>query len=679
MKKHLPSLIFILLLVAVGFMYRYHQTLFYQPQSVHKWRQSDCASIALNYYQGGMHFFQPETHNLTSDGGITGKAFTSEIPILYYGVAALYKIFGYHPFLFRLVNLLIFFVGLFFFHRLILLLTHKTFWAVVLPLLFFTSPVLSYYGNNFLSNSSALAFSIMGWFYFAKYLLIKQNRWFYASMGLFFLAGAFKLTALMSLFAIGFVWLLEVLKVRKFRKDTPIFTKPWFSFAIMAFIVFIIGAWIIYAHIENTLHQCYYFSTTTFPIWDLSKQEILNVIQKVRINWWPQYYHFTVHLFLVFCMVFLAVRIKKVPLFIKTVLGALFFEALFYIILQFWTFSDHDYYTIDLFIISFLILVSTLYVVNRYNERWLNLWVVKILFTILLLFNIWDASTKVDDRYHIWQNDIDRFEDIYSMEPYLRQIGITPQDTVISIPDYCHATLYLMNQKGWTEYIDNNFNNGTRTYYNRDSAGINRSIANGAKYLIINGINELYSKPYLQSFCYHTKGRYKNVLIFDVAARDTNFRLNHKKLHTRWFCDAETVTADGKFFVSGNQQFEYGTTQSTEKAFSGINSCKLFSENPYGMTLKLKDIAYGESFDVSVWRLSNSKKEGGMVVSVNGQNLADCEIVCPDSLDWEKLSTTIFVTEKMVGHELVFFLYNPTALPAYFDDFEIIRYKSVIN
>ncbi|HBO76234.1 MAG: hypothetical protein A2W97_11745 [Bacteroidetes bacterium GWE2_40_63] len=93
MKKHLPSLIFILLLVAIGFMYRYHQTLFYQPQSVHKWRQSDCASIALNYYQGGMHFFQPETHNLTSDGGITGKAFTSEVPFLYFGVALLYNFF----------------------------------------------------------------------------------------------------------------------------------------------------------------------------------------------------------------------------------------------------------------------------------------------------------------------------------------------------------------------------------------------------------------------------------------------------------------------------------------------------------------------------------------------------------------------------------------------------------
>src|SRR3972149_5808757 len=111
MKKNYSSLLFILALLCVSFFYNYHEIVFKRPQSVHKWRQSDCASIALNYYQNGMDFFHPETHNLTSDGGTTGKCQTSEIPILYYSVAILYTIFGYHDFIFRLVNTLLFFLG----------------------------------------------------------------------------------------------------------------------------------------------------------------------------------------------------------------------------------------------------------------------------------------------------------------------------------------------------------------------------------------------------------------------------------------------------------------------------------------------------------------------------------------------------------------------------------------
>ena len=108
MKNKHAKILFIVLLFAVSFLYKYHQIAFKRPQSIHKWRQSDCASLALNYYQGGMKFFQPETHNLTSDGGTSGKCSTSEIPLLYYSVAVLYKIFGYHDWVYRIFNTLLF-------------------------------------------------------------------------------------------------------------------------------------------------------------------------------------------------------------------------------------------------------------------------------------------------------------------------------------------------------------------------------------------------------------------------------------------------------------------------------------------------------------------------------------------------------------------------------------------
>ena len=113
MRKILKNntLYFLLVLILVSLFYYYPKIVLKRPESVHKWRQSDCTSLALNYYQNGMNFFQPQTHNFTSDNDTSGYCATSEIPFVYYFVAILYKIFGYHDFIYRLFNTLIFYLG----------------------------------------------------------------------------------------------------------------------------------------------------------------------------------------------------------------------------------------------------------------------------------------------------------------------------------------------------------------------------------------------------------------------------------------------------------------------------------------------------------------------------------------------------------------------------------------
>ncbi len=678
-KSKVQALVFILALMAVSYLYQYHEIVFYQPQSIHKWRQSDCASLALNYYQGGMHFFHPETHNLTSDKGTSGAAFTSEVPFLYYGVALLYQLFGPHDFIYRILNTLIFLLGLFYFYQLLRYLVHDFFWSVVIPLLFFTSPVLVYYGNNFLTNSTELSLSIIGWYYFVRFMFERKNKWFFISCGIFFLAASMKITAFFSLFALGAVGLLELFHVKQFGKEGKLFNKPILYLTVMAAAAFLVGSWVVYAHIQNSLHGCYYFSTTTFPIWSLSKEEISKVFTQVRLNWSAQYYHLSMKLFLAGCLVFLVLKKAHVPSFIKYILAIIGVEALLFILLQYWTFADHDYYTIGMFIIPFLILISTLYVLKSTLPSWFYSNYLKITVFFLLVFNLWYAQNETHKRYHSFINDKEIYQDIYTIQPYLRQIGIQADDTVISIPDYSHTTLYLMNQKGWTEYIDNNFNKGERTYYNQDSLGIQKSIDKGAKYLIVNGIEELYNKTYLQPFCYCLKGRYKNVLIFDLQAKDTNFTLFQKEISFRWLCDAEQLTADGKFFSNDSVLFEYGITQTQEFSHSGNNSIKLNQQQPYGMTVKIKDAQLGESFYLSVWQYNSSGVKGDIVASVDGKNITESKVVSSDSTGWEKHDATFFVSESLVEKEMVLFLYNPSENSTYFDDFEIIRYQSVFE
>ncbi len=174
-----PGLRFLFFLLLLAVLYNYPSILLKRPQSVHHWRQSDCASITLMYSQTGMHFFEPQTHNLTAAGNTSGYNATSEVPLQYYFIATLYKIFGYHDFIYRLVNTLIFLLGLFYLFKTCYALFDDFFWSSAIALFFFTSPVLVFYGNNFLSDTSALAFALIAWHYFFRYYQEKKTSLFF--------------------------------------------------------------------------------------------------------------------------------------------------------------------------------------------------------------------------------------------------------------------------------------------------------------------------------------------------------------------------------------------------------------------------------------------------------------------------------------------------------------------
>lgn len=683
MKIKYATPIFILFLLGVSFFYKYHEIVFKRPQSVHQWRQSDCASITLNYYQGGMNFFNPETHNLTSDAGTSGKNCTSEIPILYYSVAVLYKIFGYHDSIYRIFNSLLFFLGLFYLFRIFLYLLKDTYWAIALTLLFFTSPVLVYYGNNYLSNSSSLAFSIVGWYYFIRFWYEKKQNWFYLSMAIFLIAAALKVTALFSLFAIIGVYVLELFGLMSFGGNQRLFNQKFrFSIPFISILI-IIGLWIFYASQYNSEHDSTYFSTTLFPIWDLDSAQINDVLSKIRTIWLDQYFHQSVLLFILICFFFSLINFRKNSKLLIFIVLFIVVEVIAYIILQFWTFANHDYYTINMYILLILLVITSFDLLKRHFNKIFSSKIFKVLFSFFLLFNIYYAHQKIDARYEGWMNDIAEKKDIHIITPYLRQIGIMPNDTIISIPDGSHVTLYLMNQKGWTEYTDTKFNKGEKIRYNQDSIGIQSSINKGAKYLIINGVKELYKKPYLASYCSNLIGNFNNVLIFNLEDQDDNFSLENRTIDTEYFCNAELLSKDSKYFMNANDStfFQFGLSQNDEFAYSGKYSSKLDVNSPYGMTIKCKALKNGESFGISVWRKSNHKSKGGIVAS-SSPNIYynnEYEILETDSNGWEKIFMEIFITPELADQELVIYVYNPEPGPMYFDDLKIVRYKSILN
>ena len=674
------KIVFVGLLLIISVYYNYPEIFTKRPQSVHAWRQSDCASIALNYYQNGMHFFQPEVHNLTSDDGKSGYSATSELPLLYYTVAILYKLFGYHEFIYRLLNTLIFLTGLFYLFRLIYELVQDFFWAAFVPLLLFTSPVLVYYGNNFLSNTTALSMVFIAWFYFFRYIKTGKNVILYASMFFFFLAVSLKITAILSFLAIGGVFIMEwVFRINFLSSEKKLFPSPLKYILSASLVIILSGAWILYAAQYNNFHGSTYFSTVTFPVWELSKEAISAVIENIKKIWIYEYFHFSVYLILGIFFLYAIVRLRKSSRFIFTIILFSTVGITSYILLQFGTFRDHDYYTINLYIFPAFLSILFIDALLREFPRLFSSKYLKSIFFLVLIFNVHYAKTAIDKRYNGWWMDsTKKLQEFYSITPYLREIGVNAQDTVISIAGNSHVSLYLMNQKGWTEHTDKRFGHESEINYNQDSNGIAKSIKNGAKYLIVNGISQFHLKPYLRPYAFDLIGRYNEILIFDLLSDKKNFEIENLNILSTMICDAEKLTADSSHFVGSPDSvfFEFGNLQSARDSHSGKYSIALNSSSPYGMTVLLPVNKFAEKIEITVW-LKPFLNDAGIIVST--ENTADFyhfsnSVIAEDSAGWRKISSNVFIDSNLEGKALKVYLYSPTDKTVYFDDLIIQKY-----
>ncbi len=166
--------LFFIGLLGLFFTYSFQDILFLRPQSIHQWRQADCLQIAHNYLTESWNFFSPSIHNYFSDGETSGKT-AGVFPLLYFFVAIIWKIFGEHEFIYRIVTLSIFFGGLFALYNLLKKLLQNNFWALTVTFFLFTSPLLVFYSNNFLPNVPAFSFVLIGWYFFTSSTIHKKQ------------------------------------------------------------------------------------------------------------------------------------------------------------------------------------------------------------------------------------------------------------------------------------------------------------------------------------------------------------------------------------------------------------------------------------------------------------------------------------------------------------------------
>lgn len=487
-------------LITIAVIYGYPQIFDYTPRGQHDWRQTDCASLAYNYYQDGMDLTQPRVHhNLGRQGYSVG-----EFPILYYITAGFYTIFGPHEGIFRLLNLIIFWLGLWALHRWIKAETENIWFALGIPLLLFTSPIIGFYSFNFLSNAPAFGLVLLAWYAFYHFQKTEHLKWLYISMLFFLGAGLLKVTALISYVALFGLFGLEFLGILQLKPNERLFKAKWKSILPFAMVIVGVIVWYLTAMTYNEAHNTNYFSTRTWPFWDMTWDDIEFAIDRTFVHFFADYFHPLVHAFFGSILLFVAFTPRQhSPLLYGTILVSAFGVFLFYIIWGF-AFINHDYYIINLLIVPVLGLVAFAKFVQQEFEAQAKHWLVGLCIAGFIAFNISHTKQYIEEGYQAEKYYINPAFYKPELKTFLKEKNIQYPTRVISTPDKSpNISLYHLNLKGWTDLYNQGF----------DSTNVRLFAQWGGQYLIISDSSYL-KRPELQPVLEHPVGNFENEIFF---------------------------------------------------------------------------------------------------------------------------------------------------------------------
>ncbi len=523
LARNKSNLVFIGLLIVMFFVYRYPHSIQKGPFSIHYWRQSSGLSIALNYEKEDIGFFEPTIH---WTGDLENGKTVVEFPVIYYLAGKLWKVFGHHEFIFRLINLLILYTGLFYLFMFLREFLKSDFWAIVIPLILFTSPTLVYYGNNTLMNTPAFGLVLIAAYYYWHFIQTGKANPLYVSMSIFMLAGLLKLTALILFTSILLIHLIAIIpRLKKVLNIKNLFRPV--HLVPFAIVIIINVAWVQWVKAYNAENISGIFLQGLNPIWKTTLSDGIYVgrlfyyeLLGTMLSIPAIYICMLLHIWLLFN------HRRANPLLLSLsviTLGGTFL----YFLLFFKAMTVHDYYLINLIIVFPLILVTFLdFLRNNYPSMVGNR-AFKGVILIGLVLMVYGTMVRQRARYDLSDTFVKhsiilsikqknlyesyhhnyryRFQALESIQPYLRELGIKRENKVLSMPDGTpNYTLYLMDQKGITDFGYGRLKDGER---------IDHFIATGVKYLVIND-PKILSVEYLKPFLQDKIGEYKNVSIY---------------------------------------------------------------------------------------------------------------------------------------------------------------------
>jgi hypothetical protein len=270
--------------------------------------------------------------------------------------------------------------------------------------------------------------------------------------------------------------------------------------------------WILYAKSYNEQGNRGVFLIGILPIWELTKEEIQVIIDNIRIIWSKEYFYPATQIIFMIGLLFIWIRGRHADKSLLIITSLLFVAFLSIIILFFSPLGQHDYYVIDLLILSVFIMLSAFSILkhNNVGRKIMASNAVKIIAILFLILNLNHTRGKMINRYLGWQNQrhLTEFYGYEDLENYLDSMNIDRSARFISVDDpSINITLYLMNRKGWSGY-------GTNMH---DSASVARRIEMGANYMVFHKPLDLEKDPHWKYFMKEEVGTFENVTICKVG------------------------------------------------------------------------------------------------------------------------------------------------------------------
>ena len=452
-----PELVFLLILIAIGFLFNYHHIAFQRPVGIHQWRNCVSAAFPVNYYYGG-NFFTSQTNAMLADHS-TSDISVVEFPLIYFMISLLYRVFGVHEFWFRMFQVFIGFAGLIYLFKASHYFTRDWFYAGMVPLIIFTTPIYAFYLNNFIPDAVALSLTFIGFYYFMKYTKQRKFRIWLLAMLFFLLAGLTKTASLLPFLGLGGVALIDLIQRRRRPMDQSCFIFKFKYFASFGMVLILIFGWYLYAYLYSDAHAGGISAVEIRPIWKLDNETIratlLNMKDWYRGGVYQKEFFLIISLLVVFALL---PFYKKANSFLYIFNILVFIGAISFTLLFFRSMRDHDYYQINnlfLFVTLYLTLFNLLAEVlpRVYRSIW-----TRLSFGLLLVMLVINCQHRINVRYS--EHDTEyvgsmKLVSMFDIEDYLDEIGIERTDMVYCTPDHSiNISLYLCNRKGLTDYSE---------------------------------------------------------------------------------------------------------------------------------------------------------------------------------------------------------------------------------
>jgi len=415
---------------------------------VHQSAQCDRASLAQNFYYGGMVLSQPEVNENRCIDGIV----SCEFPIISYTAAGIYKALGYNEAYFRLLTYLLFSIG-----ALALFLLFKrwlnTLISFALVFLLQASPVMLFYSANFLPDMGALGLALLAWYliflvYIPHPYQPNTSHWLYKAGIVLSLSLAI---AIKTTIMIQWLSLLALLLSQIVWPKTKVVVHKRSLLYVLIGSLILPGIWYFWSRHLAAAHNSQYFlmSLPESNSW----QAYLEAWAVYLANWPEQLLSYPL-IQIAAALLLLTALLKpwsNPSLWRLSIINS--FGSIAFLCLMMEQFKYHDYYIICLspaLVFNWLCLAQT---IQQLKPQW---WWVKVLafFSVLLACNYQfnRGRLNLEERYtpgNYWEQSHHNADNYNALRPALKAHGIDRNACVVVGYDPSpNNILYLLHLRG---------------------------------------------------------------------------------------------------------------------------------------------------------------------------------------------------------------------------------------